>query len=206
MPEVFQSLPEAESLVLAWPTLRRDLFQDPDGYIARTRANPDYGKPGWTRDAGRRFHRGVDIAPLRAQATGRTVRVMFTHPVTGEEYPSKEAVWIPEDQVFAVADGFVDEAVNQEAVSDFGLHVVLRHVWPGSGSTFFTLYGHLGSVLVKTGQHVQAGTLLGGMGCTSRIADARNWMAAAPHLHLEVRDEQQRRYDPLAFLRRYLPR
>lgn len=206
MREDFQPLPENEPLVLAWPTHRRDLFLNPSAYLARTRANPDYGKPGWTRDAGRRFHRGVDIAPRRVTPAGGTVRLMFTDLATGAEYPSDEPAWRPDDEAFAVADGVVVEAVNCEADSDFGLHVVLRHTWPTSGQTFFTLYGHLGSVVVQAGQVVRAGAPLGALGTTSRIPDARLWMAAAPHLHFEARDGEHRRYDPLEFLQRFLPR
>ena len=204
MPEDFPPLPDGEFLALAWPTRRRDLFTHPAAYVACTRANPNYGQPGWTRDAGKRLHRGVDIAPERVRPAGRTVHLMFTDLATGAEYASDEPAWIPEDEAFAVADGVVVEAVTCEADSDFGLHVVLRHTWPACGKAFFTLYGHLGSVAVGLGQVVRAGAALGDLGTTSRIADARNWMAAAPHLHFEARDEKQRRYNPLEFLRRFL--
>jgi murein DD-endopeptidase MepM/ murein hydrolase activator NlpD len=43
------------------------------------------------------------------------------------------------------------------------------------------------------------------MGQTSRSADARNWMAIAPHLHFEVRDADGHAYDPVEFLKRFLP-
>ena len=202
----FQPLPEAESLELAWPTRRRDLFERPESYVARTPANPAYGMPGWTRDAGRRLHRGVDIAPVRVRPSDRRVTLNFTNLETGVEYPSEQPAWIPEDDVFAVLAGEVSEAVVREDDSDFGLHVVIRHRWPGTGRPLFTLYGHLALVLVGVGQEVAAGHKLGELGATSRSADARAWMAAFPHLHFEARDEEQRRYDPLEFLRRYLAR
>ena len=204
MREAFQPLPENEPLQLAWPTRRRDLFTDPSAYVVQTPANPDYGKPGWTRDAGRRMHRGVDVAPLRRHSTAAIIRLNFTDLSTGREYETGVPGWQPEDDVYAVADGVVEEAVTREADSDFGLHVVVRHVWPQGGHPFYTLYGHLASVQVSVGQVVRAGAWLGGLGATSRIPDARNWMAAFPHLHFEVRDAEQRRYDPLDFLRRYL--
>ncbi len=106
--------------------------------------------------------------------------------------------------LLADADGVVVEAVAREADSDFGLHVVLRHAWPQSRLPFYTLYGHLANVQVMAGQVVRAGTWLGALGATSRIPDARNWMAAFPHLHFEARDAEHRRYHPLDFLRRYL--
>ena len=130
---------------------------------------------------------------------------MFTDLATGVEYPGDEPVWIPEDDIFSLADGIVQEAVADEQASDFGLHLVIRHCWPRSGEYFFTLYGHLAGLCVSAGQPVKAGEKIGRMGATSRIADARAWMAAAPHLHLEVRDAACHRYDPLEFLKRYLP-
>ena len=202
----FQPLPAGEAVVACWPTLRRDLFSDPSSYAARTRVNPAYGLPGWTRDGGRRFHGGLDIAPLRQRPAGYTVRLEFTDPATGAEYPSDEPVWLPDDEVFAVLGGTVAEAVTREEESDFGCHIVLRHRWPGSGLPFFTLYGHLAGPVVAAGQLVAAGARLGRMGTTSRLAGARLWMAAAPHLHFEVRDGANLRHDPLEFLRRFLPR
>ncbi len=205
MSPAFQPLPRSESLVATWPTPRRDLFSQSDSYIARTPANPSYGQPGWTRDAGRRFHGGVDIAPLHRSPAGYSVRLMFTDLATGAEYPGEAPVWIPEDEVFAVSAGVVEESVAQEAVSDFGLHVVIRHQWPDSGHALFTLYGHLSALHVSVGQAVSAGMAIGCMGTTSRIADARLWMSAFPHLHFEAWDAERRRYDPLEFLRSYLP-
>lgn len=204
MREAFQPLPEDEPLGLAWPTTRRDLFTHPEDFVVQTPANPDYGKPGWTRDAGQRLHRGVDIAPARRCPSGRSVTLTLTDLVTGLEYPAELPGWLPEDEVFAVADGVVEETVTREEESDFGIHVVLRHTWPRCATDFFTVYGHLRSVTVRAGQAVSAGTRLGELGATSRILDARNWLAAFPHLHFEARDAEQRRYDPLEFLRRYL--
>jgi murein DD-endopeptidase MepM/ murein hydrolase activator NlpD len=206
VPAPFQPLPDAEPLILAWPTPSRSLRGDPDRYFAFTAANPRYGRPGWTRDCGRRFHRGCDIAPVRITRTGRRVTVRFSDLRTGREYPSREEVLVPHDPVFAVSAGAVEEACADEAASDYGLHVVLRHAWPGGRADFFTLYAHLAEVQVARGQTVEAGTRLGTMGTTSRIADARTWMAIAPHLHFEAWDARGRPYDPTAFLAAFLPR
>jgi murein DD-endopeptidase MepM/ murein hydrolase activator NlpD len=187
------SLPSDESLRVVWPT--------PGRALARTRANPDYGKPGWTRDCGRRFHRGCDIAALHVTPTGQTTRVIFTDCATGKEYPSDEPAFVPHDEVFCVYDGRIVEAVTDESTSDYGKHLVVEHRWPVSGEKFYTLYGHLAAVaadgVVKMGQRI------GRMGQTSRSADARNWMLIAPHLHFEVRDAAGRAYDPLEFLGRW---
>lgn len=185
---------------LAWPTRRRDLFDESSGYFARTRANARYGLPGWTRDCGKRFHRGCDIAPVRAIETGRFTTVIFSNCEDGREYPSEEPVVEPDDDIFAVADGEVAEVNTRETESDFGLLVAVRHAW-GQGAGYHTLYGHLASVDVRPGQLVRAGACLGRMGATSRSAEARNWMAIAPHLHFEVIALNGRAHDPVEYLK-----
>lgn len=202
----FVPLPDGERLELAWPTPNRRLWTDPAVFLASTRANPDYGRPGYTRDCGRRFHRGCDITPVRKRPTGRSVTVEFTDCATGREYPSKEPTFVPLDDVFCLFPGRVDECVTNEETSDFGIHVVVRHGWPGSGAPFYTLYGHLARTAVTLDQTVGAGQCLGRMGTTSRVADARLWMGVAPHLHLEVWNETKQAYDPLVFLQAFLPR
>jgi murein DD-endopeptidase MepM/ murein hydrolase activator NlpD len=194
---VFTPLPN-ETIQIAWPTPNRHLFDAPEKFFARTRVNPDYGKPGFTRDCGKRFHRGCDIAPVHVTATGKMTTVMFTDCVTGTEYPSDEPTFVPHDEVFAVCPGKPIEIVTDENASDFGRHVVCEHRWPASGEQFFTLYAHLAEIQIE-------GACLGRMGQTSRISDARNWMAIAPHLHFEVRDAAGNAYDPVEFLRRFLP-
>jgi murein DD-endopeptidase MepM/ murein hydrolase activator NlpD len=200
----FVPWPADEKLQVAWPTRRQDLFAAPARYVASTRANPDFGRPGWTRDCGKRFHRGVDIAPVRAIPAGRTTVVQFSDCARGVEYPSEEPILVPDDDVFCVADGAVRAACHDEGVSDFGRHVVVEHSWPRSRESFCTLYGHLDEVTVRYPQAVRAGQRLGRMGRSSRSADARNWLAIAPHLHFEAWDAHGRPYDPLEFLREFL--
>ncbi|MCG3149059.1 MAG: hypothetical protein PCFJNLEI_02516 [Verrucomicrobiae bacterium] len=195
----FVPLPANEKIQIAWPTPNRQLFDAPEKFFARTRVNADYGKPGFTRDCGKRFHRGCDIAPVSVTATGKTTRVIFTDCATGRDFESDEPTLVPDDDVFRVFDGVVVEAVDDEYASDFGKHVVVEHRWPISGEKFFTLYGHLAEIATGVGQRI------GKMGQTSRIADARNWMAIAPHLHFEVRDAAGNSYDPVEFLKRFLP-
>ena len=202
----FVPLPADEPLVIAWPTPNQQLFTAPEKFFARTRVNPDFGKPGWTRDCGRRFHRGCDIAPVRATATGQTTRVLFTDCATGKDFASEEPTCVPHDDVFCVFPGRIVEAVTDESRSDFGRHVVVEHQWPGTGAKFFTLYGHLAEVGVLPFAVIpQPGAWLGRMGQTARSADARNWMAIAPHLHFEAWDAAGHAFDPVEFLKKFLP-
>lgn len=193
----FVPLPEGEHIQIVWPTPNQFLFDAPEKFFARTRVNPDYGKPGWTRDCGKRFHRGCDIAPVHVTTTGKTT-VIFTDCATGKDFESVEPTFVPHDDVLRVYDGTIIEAVTDASVSDFGKHVVVEHRWPRSGEKFFTLYAHLAEV---TGR-----PRVGTMGQTSRSADARNWMAIAPHLHFEVRNAAGNNYDPVEFLKRFLIR
>jgi len=202
----FLPCPDHAGVAWTWPTRNQALFDQPAAFFARTRVNPDYGKPGWTRDAGKRFHCGCDIAPVRATPTGDTRRVMFTDPATGEEFPSDEPAWIPDDIVMAIADGVVHESVIDETRSTFGQHVVLEHRWPDDGSRYFSIYAHVRDIVVANGEPVSAGRMLAHMGQTSASEDARRWMAIAPHVHLEIWDDQQQPYDPVALLLRFLPR
>ena len=194
----FVQLPADERLVITWPTPNRQLFTAPEKFFARTRVNPDFGKPGWTRDCGRRFHRGCDIAPVNVTPTGQTTSVIFTDCATVKDFASDEPTFIPHDEVLAVFPGKIIEAVTDESASDFGRHVVIEHRWPVAGTKFFTLYGHLAEL--------KTGNCIGLMGQTSKNADARNWMAITPHLHFEVRDTAGNAYDPVEFLKRFLPR
>ena len=201
--QTFVPLPSDEPLRIGWPTPNRTLAADPDRFFARTRVNPEFGKPGWTRDCGRRFHRGCDIAPVSVSPTGQTAKVVFTDCATGRDFESEEPTFVPHDDVFSVFAGTVHELVDDESASDFGKHVVIAHTWPRSGETFFTLYGHLSEILISDPSPLTAGCLLGRMGRTSRSADARNWLAVAPHLHFEVRNAAGQSYDPAEFLRRF---
>ena len=199
----FIPLPSDEPVRIAWPTPNRQLLLAPEKFFARTRANSEYGRPGFTRDCGRQFHRGCDIAPVQVTPTGGTTRVVFTDCATNRDFTSDEPTFVPHDDVFCVFDGIVHEMVTDESVSDFGKHVVVAHRWPRCGGIFYTLYAHLAEIAVS-GQRpaVSAGQFLGPMGQTSRSAEARNWMRIAPHLHFEVRDATGRAYDPAEFLRR----
>jgi murein DD-endopeptidase MepM/ murein hydrolase activator NlpD len=198
----FLPLPRDAALQIGWPTPNHFLLDAPEKFFARTRVNADYGKPGWTRDCGKRFHRGCDIAPVEVTATGQTTRVIFTECATNTDFESEEPTFVPHDDVFCVFDGRVAEVVDNENASDFGRHIIIEHVWPRSEERFLTLYAHLAEVTAL--RALVRGQRIGKMGQTSRSADACNGMAIAPHLHFEVRDAEGRAYEPVEFLRRFL--
>ena len=138
-------------------------------------------------------------------ATNKTTRVIFTDCATGKDFESEEPTFVPHDDVSCVCDGTISEIVNDESQSDFGKHIVIEHRWPRSGEKFFTIYGHLAEIAVS-GQRsaISRGQVIGVMGQTARSADARNWLAIAPHLHFEVRNAAGETYDPVEFLKRFL--
>ena len=60
------------------------------------------------------------------------------------------------------------------SASGYGLHVVVEH-----GGGLSSLYGHLDTVLVVTGDAVAAGEIIGTVGSSGN--------ATGPHLHFEIR-------------------
>lgn len=90
------------------------------------------------------------------------------------------------EPVVAVAEGVVEAAVRAGTPgwARYGHTVLLVHV---DGTR--TLYAHLRDApLVRPGQYVRAGALLGHVGSTAGTADDpdRHFASAAPHLHFET--------------------
>lgn len=117
---------------------------------------------GMTRNGGSRPHQGVDL---------------YAAPGT---------------PVFAVADGVVelvrhaDPNYGRDILIRFRLGIGWQRVLRAAGSgdadrVLFAEYAHLSSLLVKTGDNVRRGQMIGATG-TSGNADQRY-----PHLHFELR-------------------
>lgn len=68
----------------------------------------------------------------------------------------------------------------------YGNLLILHH------GTYQTVYGHLSQILVRESQMVQRGDLIGYVGQTG--------MATGPHLHYEVRSNNQRSLNPMQFI------
>ena len=86
--------------------------------------------------------------------------------------------------IYAAADGLVHLAGRS---SGYGLTVRLTHLFG-----YKTLYAHMSSVSVRTGQNVKKGQMIGRVGATGRTT--------GPHLHFEVRLDDEH-IDPMPFLR-----
>jgi murein DD-endopeptidase MepM/ murein hydrolase activator NlpD len=122
------------------------------------------GQYGFVRDpietpAGiicKRFHEGIDIRPLYRDARGE-----------------------PLDEVRAIAEGKVVHTNLVSGFSNYGRFVVIEHEW--DGAKYYSLYAHLNSIVVQSGQHVQRGQQLGVMGHTGTGIDQ-----ARAHVHLEL--------------------
>ncbi len=70
--------------------------------------------------------------------------------------------------------------------SGYGNHVILNH-----GYGYQTLYGHMSKVLVRRGQKVKRGDIIGEVGSTG--------LSSGPHLHYEVIKDGEH-LDPINFL------
>lgn len=109
----------------------------------------------------------------------------------------------------SIAGGRVQSVVTDERL---GLHIIIEHRAP-NGNTYYSIYGHCGSVAVRAGQEVESGEYIGTVGMTGQTS--------APHLHLQVDlgrpgeathvpfttatpgDISQYSIDPLQFIRQY---
>ncbi len=103
-----------------------------------------------------RLHEGIDIKPLQRDASGE-----------------------PTDIVRAIAPGVVVHASTTAGYSNYGRYVVVEHRF--DGCKYYSLYGHLSSISVHDGQHVQQRDQLGVMGHTGEGLNQ-----ARAHVHLEL--------------------
>lgn len=102
------------------------------------------------------LHEGIDIAPVRRDASDN-----------------------PLDEVKACAAGTVVHASHEAGASNYGRYVVIRHLI--DGSPIYSLYAHLSSIQVKSGEQVAQGAVIGRMGYTGAGINRER-----AHLHLEI--------------------
>jgi len=103
-----------------------------------------------------RFHEGIDIRPLHRDAHGE-----------------------PLDEVRAIADGKVVHVNSVPGYSNYGKYIVIEHRW--GGSNCYSLYGHLSSLGVQTGETVKRSQRIAVMGYTGTGLNRER-----AHLHLEL--------------------
>lgn len=107
---------------------------------------------------------------LKRMASGYGYRM---HPI----YKVKKMHWgmdfsAPKGtEVFATGDGTVEDVIVSRR--GYGRHVVINH-----GYGYKTLYGHMSKIMVKPGQKVKRGDVIGLVG--------NSGVSTAPHLHYEV--------------------
>jgi len=165
-------------------------------YMGTTPGEPAFRYPATAAQAGAvaplPHHQGgtadglaadVTVDPLTQPATasdpgGSRERVMrFVWPTQGiitqyfwQYHPGIDIAAGVSTQEFASAAGQVVFA----GWGSYGIYVEIDH-----GNGFHSIYGHMSAVLVKTGDTVSQGQLIGLMGATGR--------ATGTHLHFEIR-------------------
>lgn len=107
---------------------------------------------------------------LRHQPSGFGWR---THPIykTPEFHPGMDFAAPQGTEIHATGDGIIERA--DDMAQGYGNHVVINH-----GYGYTTLYGHMVRFVVRVGQQVKRGQLIGYVGSTG--------LSTAPHVHYEV--------------------
>ncbi|MCE3279880.1 MAG: family metallopeptidase [Bacteroidetes bacterium] len=97
-----------------------------------------------------------------------------THPIykTPEFHPGMDFAAPEGTEIYSTGDGTVARA--DDMAQGYGNHVVIDH-----GYGYTTLYGHMTKFVVRVGQQVKRGQLIGYVGSTG--------LSTAPHVHYEVR-------------------
>jgi hypothetical protein len=118
----------------------------------------------------------VRNSDLKRMASGYGMRL---HPI----YKVRKMHWGMDfsaptgSEIFATGDGVVVQVKRQ--YNGFGRHIRIKH-----GFGFETLYAHMSKTLVRKGQKVKRGDLIGLVGNTGT--------SVAPHLHYEVKKGDRR--------------
>ncbi|MDZ4824076.1 MAG: M23 family metallopeptidase [Flavobacteriales bacterium] len=74
-------------------------------------------------------------------------------------------------EIYATGDGVIQS--TESKLSGYGLHVIISH-----GYGYETLYGHMSRIVVRPGEKVKRGQLIGYVGSTGT--------SSGPHVHYEV--------------------
>ncbi|HUG09587.1 MAG TPA: M23 family metallopeptidase [Opitutaceae bacterium] len=154
-------VPASARLQLAWPTPNTAYVDGRpiEEYVQPTASGePESGLFGGVRGGGNQFHEGLDLFPLKRDASGEAI-----------------------DPVFAVMDGVVRHASLKSGESSYGRYIVIEHT--GATPAFVSLYAHMRSIDVRAGDHVSRGQAIGVMG---RSAAGYSIPKDRAHVHLEM--------------------
>ncbi len=161
------------------------------------RPRPAAYPPPWAPTLGEHFLLGRAFPPVHADIPLPDSRYGFRLPSggvhTGIDLPAPAGT-----PVLALADGVVvrvERGVAEGQVhggTPYGVYVLLRHDRGWQGYRLYTLYAHLERAVVRRGDRLRRGQVLGYVGKTGQ--------ATGPHLHLEVRFAQEERPEPFQTL------
>lgn len=115
---------------------------------------------------GTRFHEGIDIRPVKRDASGR-----------------------PLDLIKSIAKGEIVYVSSISGNSNYGKYIVIEHDFGQELGKFYSLYAHLETADCKVGQPVDAGTIIAKMGYTGAGINRER-----AHLHLELNVMTQSEY------------
>jgi LysM repeat protein len=136
----------------------------------------------WHEYFGKRGMFGVPFSQWATWTSGFGLRV---DPVSGEER-SHKGIDLRAKYGSAVYASAAGKVIFTGISGGYGNLIQIAH-----GNGFITFYGHLSKILVKPGEHVRRGTLIGRVGATGRVT--------GPHLHFEIR-KNGKAVDPLQYI------
>ena len=167
----FNILVAKENFAVEHLRLPKEKVDLDDKATARWRAEQDQVKQALAEDSRLRLWRSSFLEPVNGKRTGifGSVRVMNgkpRNPHNGEDIGAPIGT-----EVAATNDGVVRLTVD---------HIFSgRGVFVDHGLGFYSMYFHLSEILVKDGDLVKAGQIIGKVGATGR--------ATGPHLHWGVK-------------------
>jgi murein DD-endopeptidase MepM/ murein hydrolase activator NlpD len=97
------------------------------------------------------------------------------------------------------ADGRQEESPIFQNSPSYGNVIVIEHDFSYRGQPLYTLYAHLSAALVRAGDRVAAGQVIGLIGNSGRVT--------GPHVHFEVRmgeNTYSRTYNPMLWMVSYV--
>lgn len=153
-----------------WPTTNPTLLLKPPAEIDSSQSHLWFGRPVDGNN--------IPSAPYRFGMTYNQ-RLVPHRAVDIANDPGTLVVAIGPGTVFYAGEDI--ETLFGPKADFYGRVVVVKMDWQWEGHTIYTLYGHLESVAVTTGQVVNPGDVLGGVGSAG--------VALGPHLHFEVRQD-----------------